>query len=59
MIRTPDARNIETPVVNEGVLNQEPKLDNKSETHNKSNLVTFFKKFFTQVTANKTCTSCN
>ena len=39
IIRTPDTRNIETPIINEGVLNQESKLDNKSETLNKSILV--------------------
>ena len=37
IIRTPDTRIIETPIINEGVLNKEPKLDNKSETLNKSN----------------------
>ena len=37
--RTPDTNIIETPIYNEGVLNQESKLINKSEIPNKANLV--------------------
>ena len=37
--RTPDTNNIETPIYNEGVLNQDSKLVNKSEIPNKANLV--------------------
>ncbi len=39
IIRTPDTRNIETPIINQGVLNQDSNLDNNSESLNKSNLV--------------------
>jgi hypothetical protein len=37
--RTPDTNNIETPIYNEGVLNQDSKLVNKSEMPIKANLV--------------------
>lgn len=37
--RTPDTNNIETPIYNEGVLDQESKLVNKSEIPSKANLV--------------------
>ena len=39
IIRTPDTRNIETPIINEGVLNPESKVVNKSEVISKVNLV--------------------
>ena len=37
--RTPDTNYIETPVINEGVLNPESKVVSKSEAISKDNLV--------------------
>ena len=39
LIRTPDTDDAETPIYNEGVLDQEAELVNKSEIPNKANLV--------------------
>ena len=58
IIRTPDTRNIETPIINEGVLNQEPKLDNKSEALNKSNLVNVSSFVIKKNLVNKTKRTC-
>ena len=58
IIRTPDTINIETPIINEGVLNQEPKLDNKSETLNKSNLVNESNFVIKKNLVNKTKRTC-
>ena len=58
IIRTSDIRIIETPIINEGVLNQEPKLDNKSETLNKSNLVNESSFVIKKNLVNKTKRTC-
>ena len=58
IIRTPDTRNIETPIINEGVLNQEPKLDNKFETLIKSNLVNESSFVIKKNLVNKTKRTC-
>ena len=58
IIRTSDIRTIETPIINEGVLNQEPKLDNKSETLNKSNLVNESSFVIKKNLVNKTKRTC-
>ena len=56
--RTPETNENETPIINEGVLNQEPKLDNKSETLNKSNLVNESSFVIKKNLVNKTKRTC-
>ena len=56
--RTPDTNNIETPIYNEGVLNQDSKLVNKSEMPIKANLVneaSFVIKKSLRLKTKKTC----
>jgi hypothetical protein len=56
--RTPDNNNIETPIYNEGVLNQDSKLVNKSEMPIKANLVneaSFVIKKSLRLKTKKTC----
>ena len=56
--RTPDTNNIETPIYNEGVLDQESKLVNKSEIPSKANLVneaSFVIKKSLRLKTKKTC----
>ena len=56
--RTPSTNNIETPIYNEGVLNQDSKLVNKSEMPIKANLVneaSFVIKKSLRLKTKKTC----
>jgi hypothetical protein len=56
--RTPETNNIETPIYNEGVLDQESKLVNKSEIPSKANLVneaSFVIKKSLRLKTKKTC----
>jgi hypothetical protein len=56
--RTPDTNIIETPIYNEGVLDQESKLVNKSEIPSKANLVneaSFVIKKSLRLKTKKTC----
>ena len=56
--RTPDTNNIETPIYNEGVLNQESKLVNESEMLKKANLLneaSFVIKKSLRLKTKKTC----
>ena len=56
--RTPETNNIETPIYNEGVLNQDSKLVNKSEMPIKANLVneaSFVIKKSLRLKTKKTC----
>jgi len=58
IIRTPDTRNIETPIINQGVLNQDSNLDNNSESLNKSNLVNETSFVIKKNLVNKTKRTC-
>ena len=58
IIRTPDTRNIETPIINQGVLNQDSNLDNNSESLNKSNLVNETNFVIKKNLVNKTKRTC-
>ena len=58
IIRTPDTRNIETPIINQGVLNQDSNLDNNSESLNKSNLINETSFVIKKNLVNKTKRTC-
>ena len=58
IIRTPDTRNIETPIINEGVLNPESKVVNKSEVISKVNLVNVSSFVIKKKIINKTKKTC-
>ena len=56
--RTPDTINVETPIINEGVLNQETNLINKPETLNKSNFLNESSFVIKKSLINKTKKTC-
>ena len=56
--RTPVTNNIETPVINEGVLNPESKVVNKSEVISKVNLVNESSFVIKKKIINKTKKTC-
>ena len=58
IIRTPETRNTETPIINEGVLNPESKVVSKSEVISKVNLVNESSFVIKKKIINKTKKTC-